>query len=89
VISAFLQHERELKIYRSDPDIAYFGADQTGLAERAQFLEWYRRRREADKVFDNKRVLEAYCQVDVTVLRQSCQVFRREIMAIGNIEVFV
>jgi len=42
-----------------------------------------------DKVFDNRRVLEQYCQDDVTVLRQACQIFRRDFMEIGNIEVFL
>ena len=40
-------------------------------------------------VFDDKLVLEMYCQDDVTVLRQACQIFRREFMEIGNIEVFL
>jgi len=40
-------------------------------------------------VFDNRRVLEAYHQDDVIVLRQACQVFRQEYMQIGNIEVLV
>ena len=34
-------------------------------------------------------MLEQYCQDDVTVLRQACRVFRREFLAIGNIEVFL
>jgi len=41
------------------------------------------------KVFDNRRVFETYCQDDVTVLRQACQVFRREFIQIGNIEVLL
>jgi len=39
--------------------------------------------------FDNRLVLEKYCQVDVTVLRQACKIFRREFIEIGNIEVFL
>jgi hypothetical protein len=42
-----------------------------------------------DKLFDNKRVLQSYCQDDVNVLRQACQIFRREVLAIGDIEVFL
>ena len=42
-----------------------------------------------NQLFDNRRVLEKYCQDDVTVLRQSCRVFRREFMHIGNTEVFL
>jgi hypothetical protein len=34
-------------------------------------------------------VLESYCQDEVTVLRQACHIFRREFLAIGNIEVFL
>jgi G:T-mismatch repair DNA endonuclease (very short patch repair protein) len=34
-------------------------------------------------------MLESYFQDDVTVLRQACQIFKREFMAIGNIEVFL
>ena len=41
------------------------------------------------RAFDNRHVLEPYCQDDVTVLRQACGVFRREFMQIGHIDVFV
>jgi hypothetical protein len=49
------------------PDISYYGANDMGEAERAAFLAWYESQR--DRVFDNRLVLETYCQVDVTVLR--------------------
>jgi predicted RNase H-related nuclease YkuK (DUF458 family) len=41
------------------------------------------------QVFDNLRVLDQYCQGDVTVLREACQIFRRDVMEIVNIEVFL
>ena len=41
------------------------------------------------RVFDNKLVLEKYCHDDVTVLRQACHIFRRELIEIYNIEVFL
>jgi len=50
-------------------------------------MTWYDNQK--NKVFDNKPVLEKYCQDDVTVLRQACQIFRREFIEIGNIEVFL
>jgi hypothetical protein len=50
-------------------------------------LAWYDDQK--DKVFDNRRVLEQYCQDDVTVLRQASQIFRRDFIEIGNIEVFL
>ena len=54
--------------------------------ETAEFLEWYDGQRSV--LFDNKHVLESSCQDDVTVLRQACQVFRREFLQVGNIDVF-
>lgn len=69
------------------PDIRYFGADVMSESERKDFRSWYDEQK--DKVFDNRRVLEQYCQDDVTVLRQACQIFRRDFMEIGNIDVFL
>jgi hypothetical protein len=34
-------------------------------------------------------VLEQYCQDDVAVLRQACQILRRDFIEIGNIDVFL
>jgi hypothetical protein len=36
-----------------------------------------------------RRVLEQCCQDDVTVLRQACQIFRRDFIEFGNIDVFL
>ena len=69
------------------PDIKYFGADEMSEGDRKDFLSWYNEQK--DIVFDNRRVLEQYCQDDVTVLRQAYQIFRRDFMEIGNIEVFL
>jgi len=33
--------------------------------------------------------LEQYCQDDVTVLRQACQLFRRDFMDVGNVDIFL
>jgi hypothetical protein len=69
------------------PDTRYYGADEMGEGERKDFLYWYEERK--DEVFDNRHVLEEYCQDDVIVLRQACQIFRREFIEIGNIDVFL
>ena len=50
-------------------------------------MTWYEDKK--NRVFDNKLVLEKYCQDDVTVLRQACLIFRREFIEIGSIEVFL
>jgi hypothetical protein len=67
--------------------MSYFGVDEMSQSERREFVTWYESQK--DGVFDNKRVLEQYCQDDVTVLRQACQIFRRDFIEIGNIEVFL
>ena len=79
--------KENLNYVGSIPDVEYFGTDAMGESERREFLEWYESQRGV--VFDNKRVLEEYCQQDVTVLRQACQIFRRDFMEIGNVDVFL
>ena len=69
------------------PDVSYYGVSEMGEEDRRDFLAWYESQKEP--IFDNRRVLESYCQDDVTVLRQVCEVFRREFMQIGNLEVFL
>ena len=50
-------------------------------------MSWYNAQR--DKVFDNRRVLEQYCQDDVNVLRQACLLFRRDFMDVGHVDIFL
>jgi hypothetical protein len=69
------------------PDISYYGADDMRDAETNEFLEWYETQK--TEIFNNRRMLEEYCQADVTVLWQACQVFRREFIQIGQVEVFL
>jgi len=69
------------------PDVSYFGVHEMGISERGEFMTWYVGQK--NRVFDNKLVLEKYCQDDVTVLRQACQLIRREFIEICNIEVFL
>jgi hypothetical protein len=68
-------------------DIQYFGADKMSEGDRKDFLSWYTEQK--DKVFDCRRVLEQYSQDDVTFLRHACQIFRRDLMEIGNIDVLL
>ena len=58
-----------------------------GGGEREEFLAWFETRK--SQPLHNKHVLEPYCQDQVTVLRQGCRVFRRKVLHIGNIEVFL
>ena len=60
--------EENLDCVGSIPDASYYGVEEMSVGERTEFLEWYDIQRSV--LFDNKRVLESYCQDDVTVLRQ-------------------
>jgi hypothetical protein len=82
----YFNTEENLDYVGTIPDIAYYGASEMSECERRDFLEWYEVQKAA--VFDNRSVLDSYCQDDVTVLRQACQVFRREFLQIANIDVF-
>jgi hypothetical protein len=69
------------------PDVSYYDVDQMYESERKQFLSCYETVAKK-KVFDKRRVLESYCQADVTVLREACRTFRRHFLLIGNMEMF-
>jgi hypothetical protein len=69
------------------PDIQYFGADEMSEKERNDFLSWYNEQK--DKVFYCRRVMNEYCQDDVTILRQAYGIIRRDLMKIGIIDVFL
>jgi hypothetical protein len=68
------------------PDVYYF-VDAMDHSEMKDFLAWYEGQK--GKTFNNRHVLESYFQDDVTVLPQACQIFRRNFVEIGNIEVFL
>jgi len=71
----------------SIPDMAQYGVAEMGESERKEFVSWYDVQKH--KVFDNRRVLEQYCHEDVTVLRQTCQIFRRDFMDVRNVDIFL
>ena len=52
------------------------------------FLSWYETVAK-NEVFDNRRVLERYCQAGVTVLWEACRNFGRHFLPIGNMEVYL
>ena len=58
-----------------------------GVSERKEFVSWYDAQKV--KVFDNRRALEQYCHDEVTVLRQACQLFRRDFMEVEHVDIFV
>ena len=42
-----------------------------------------------NEVFENRKVLETYCQTNVIVMREACLMFRRHFLQIGNVAVFL
>ena len=71
----YFNTEESLNYVLSIPDAFYYDVEDMSVGERTEFLEWYNSQRSV--LFDNKCVLESFCQDDVTVLRPACQVFRR------------
>ena len=63
--------------------------NEPGEEERILILAWYEDRLKSEEPFDNMRVLIKYCEDDIRVLRQACRYFKREIMHIGNVEIFL
>jgi hypothetical protein len=41
------------------------------------------------EVFNDRQVLERYCQADATVLREACRTIRKHFLQIGNVEMFL
>jgi hypothetical protein len=70
------------------PDASYYAVDQMHQSERKEFLQWYETVAKK-QVFDNRRMLENYCQADVTVLREACRSFRKHLLQVLNVEVFL
>jgi hypothetical protein len=65
-------------------DVSCYGADERCDSERKDFLAWYKDQKSSAAVFDNRRVLEEYCQADVTVLRQAYQSLGESLSRLGK-----
>ena len=81
----YFNTEENLHYVGSIPNVTYYGVDDMSFGEKTDFREWYESH--LSVLFDNRRVMEAYCQDDVTVLREACQVFRHECLQVGNIQI--
>jgi len=85
----YFNTEENLEYVGPNSDASYYGANEMSESECKNFLVWYEIQKKKGALFDNRCVLETYCQDDVTVLRQACRVFRRVFIHIGIIEVFL
>jgi hypothetical protein len=84
--SHYFNTKENMEYVGSMPAVSMYGVNQMSESERNEFLKWYESQK--GKQFNNQRVLELYCQDDVTVLRQPCMLFRKEFMQIAHIDVF-
>jgi hypothetical protein len=84
----YFNTEENLDYVGDIADVSNYGADIMGDSERKDFLAWYEGQKSSSAVFDNRRVLEQYCQDHVTVLRQACQALKCEFKVIGKIDVY-
>ena len=56
------------------------------LDERANFDKWYDDQVSKNAVFDFRRDIKEYCSMDVTILREGCQMFQRLFQAKTEIQ---
>jgi hypothetical protein len=61
----YFNKNTNLDYVRPIPDVSYFGVEEISVTERMEFMTWYDDHK--NKVFDNKLVLEKYCQDDVSL----------------------
>ena len=59
------------------PAKEYYIPKTMSVEELENFNKWYKEQRENGAVFDFRRDIKAYCQMDVTILREGCQTFQR------------
>jgi hypothetical protein len=62
------------------PSLQMYGVDFMSDANREKFIQWHSEQQ--GKIFDLQAELEAYCKVDVSILRMACIKFRDLIMEI-------
>ena len=59
------------------PDKKYYMPEAMSVDDLKKFEKWYQEQTDRDAIFDFKRDIKAYCQMDVTILREGCQTFQR------------
>ena len=83
----YLYSRTNLDYVGNIPEITYYVIDVMSDSGRNEFRAWYECQN--DEVFDNRRVLEAYSQDDLSLFWEACRMLRREFIQIGNIDVFL
>ena len=55
----------------------FYMPETMSLEERENFDKWYAEQVKQNAIFDFRRDIHAYCQMDVRILREGCQTFQR------------
>ena len=56
--------------------------------ESHEFLAWHKEQVNGNNIFNFQKSLEYYCRSDVSILRQSCLLFRKLMMEATNTKLF-
>ena len=59
------------------PPKKYYMPEAMSVDDLKKFEKWYQEQTDSNAIFDFKRDIKAYCQMDVTILREGCQTFQR------------
>jgi len=72
----FNKKENEDYVGRLPPKHFYM-PETMSVEDLETFEAWYQEQTDSGAIFDFKRDIKAYCQMDVTILREGCQTFQR------------
>jgi len=75
----YFNTEKNLNYIGANTDVSYYGVNEMGEWESRVFVAWYDSQN--PELFDNRHLLEKYCQDNFTVLKKLCRVFRTQIHA--------
>lgn len=67
------------------PDKKFYGSEGISAEVKKKFDEWYDKLLSENYVFDFKKEMKSYCQLDVCILREACLQFRKLFLEIGKV----
>jgi len=59
------------------PTKSYYMPEAMSVEDLKKFESWYEQQTKNNAIFDFRRDIKAYCQMDVTILREGCQTFQK------------
>jgi DNA polymerase type B, organellar and viral len=68
------------------PDVSFYGPDSFSVADRAEFMLWYKHKIAKGKIYNFRKQIEKYCRRDVQILRLACLKFRKEFLEMNGVD---